>query len=148
VDASNYIAGGALAVAVLGYLDNRRALREDRRDRRAQIAVETEDREAKRLANVRAARGGVSWSQGSGEHEFFVIAGGPANARDVLLWFADDNGARITAAVSIPVLPAGQREQKRITGPRDQPGDTYLVASWNDDVGPHEERLMDVPSNP
>lgn len=39
MDASNWIAVGALAVAVLGYVSTRRALATEQADRKAQLAL-------------------------------------------------------------------------------------------------------------
>jgi hypothetical protein len=146
VGASNWIAIGALAVAVLGYVSNRRALNTEQADRKAQLELlkrqveaEAEQRETQGWADLVPIPVETRWLAKSAETRLDIVNVGAGTARAAYWFVRGEVPEDIVEKGRLDslILPGGTQELKVHTS-RSLDRELYFVARWTDARGAQE----------
>jgi hypothetical protein len=111
---------------------------------------ERQEQEAARRAQatLSARSGSISGGAQADQYNFEVMNTGPAAARRVRAWAAQEDGSPATGPTDLHTLPAdSQWYPLRLDIPRQfsDAGGLRLVVSWEDDAGQQEAALLDIP---
>jgi hypothetical protein len=142
------IAAGSLAISFWQGRTAARAVENEERDRKEQLALlrdqleaEQKARRALGQARISVTRGGVSGAERWWEIELLLSNVGRAPARRVMVWMVDAEGGQYCQAVSAgpPLHPGGDPRSVTVQVGRGTPL-LYPMMSWHDDDGEHEQR--------
>jgi hypothetical protein len=164
MDASNWIALGALVVSIFVAIRAELKLRaergarqreDSRRDEelqllRAQVEGQAEDRLGERQADLvcrQGSRGGVT--PDSDEYNIELVNGGRATAHDVRAWIATDDGTALSDPQRPGAIPAGAKSPEfKLYLPhaisRDPNARIFLRAAWVDGAGDRERNIAEL----
>ena len=155
---SDWIATAAVVVSVAGVVftgferrDRKRAVEAEQADRREELDLlrreieitETSHRQ-QATANVTARQGPSSGGEQRDGYQFRVLNAGPAIARRVQIWAANQLGDRVSQIIDVaPVMPVTHDTATILEIDRvlSRAGNLRVVLAWDDSAGHHEETV-------